>query len=262
MGALDDIRAGEIGGARFGRVELVEETGSTNSDVDERARAGEDEGLVLVAGAQTSGRGRLGRSWLGQPGGSILCSVLVRPGLDASHASLLTAAAGLAARDAIREITGLSVELKWPNDLMASGRKLGGILTESVLNGDAVEFCVVGMGLNVNWSREAIPAEIADIATSISTELGRAVDRGAVLERFLREFEGYVELAERDQTHLIRRYKEGCSTIGRRVSVATASKAIEGVATGIDAHGRLLVSTDDEQIVAIDAGDVSEFRDA
>lgn len=259
MGSLDDIRAGEIGSERFGRIETVEETGSTNSDVIERARAGEAEGLVLIAGAQTAGRGRLSRSWLGSTTGSILCSVLVRPALDSEHVPLLTVAAGLAARDALAEMAGLDTDLKWPNDLMSGGRKLGGILTEGVFRQDSVDFCVVGIGLNVNWPAPDIPKEISEIATSVSAELGHDADRTAILDQFLKSFEARVATAENDRQHLIREYKENCATIGKKVSVTTAGGTVEGFASGIDAHGRLLVSDEDAENIAIDAGDLIEF---
>lgn len=259
MGALDDIRAGEIGSERFGRVEIVEETGSTNSDLIERGRAGEAEGLVLIAGAQTAGRGRLNRSWLGSPGGSILCSVLVRPDLDPEHLPLLTAAAGLAARDALIHAAGLDTDLKWPNDLMSGGRKLGGILTEGVIGQHSVDFCVVGIGLNVNWPAADIPEEISELATSVSAELGSDADRTAILNQFLKSFEARVTTAEESPSHLIREYKESCATIGKKVSVVTAGGTVKGFASGIDAHGRLLVSDEDAENVAIDAGDLIEF---
>lgn len=258
---MEGIQAKDIAGARFGRIEVVMETGSTNADVLARAKAGEPEGLVLVAEAQTAGHGRLQRPWIDEPGRSILCSVLVRPKLDASHAQLLTVAGGLAALKAIIDVTNLSIELKWPNDLMVADRKLGGILTESVLEGASVACCVVGMGLNVNWSTESFPAEIRSIATSLSAELGREVDRNQLLEAYLRRFEEYVELAENAPESLIREYKTACSTIGRRVSIVSYSKRIEGIAVGVDLHGQLLVSTDDEQVAAVDSGDVTEFAD-
>lgn len=259
MGLIEDIRPGEIGSERFGNVEVVEETGSTNSDALERGRAGAAEGLVLIAGSQVAGRGRLNRSWLGSPGGSILCSVLVKPQLDPEHVQLLTVAAGLAARDALRAAAGLDADLKWPNDLMSGGRKLGGILTESVIGHDSVEFCVVGIGLNVNWPAADIPEEIAEIATSVSAELGRDADRSAILKSFLANFEDHLATAEQSPSHLIREYKENCATIGKRVKVATAGGTIEGYASGIDGHGRLLVSDEDAENVAIDAGDLIEF---
>lgn len=257
MGSLSDIRAGEIGSDRFDQVEIVEVTGSTNSDVIERAKAGEPEGLVLIAGEQTAGRGRLDRSWLGNPGGSILCSVLVRPKLDPEHVPLLTAAAGLAAREALAEAAGLKAELKWPNDLMSGGRKLGGILTESVIASDSVDFCVVGIGLNVNWPAAEIPGEISEIAISVSAQLGHDADRTAILDQFLKSFEARVVTLEKSPSHLIREYKENCATIGKKVAVITAGGTVEGFASGIDAHGRLLVSDEDAENIAIDAGDLT-----
>lgn len=257
MGSLSDIRAGEIGSDRFDQVEIVEVTGSTNSDVIERAKAGEPEGLVLIAGEQTAGRGRLDRSWLGNPGGSILCSVLVRPKLDPEHVPLLTAAAGLAAREALAEAAGLKAELKWPNDLMSGGRKLGGILTESVIASDSVDFCVVGIGLNVNWPAAEIPGEISEIATSVSAQLGHDADRTAILDQFLKSFEDRVVTLEKSPSRLIREYKENCATIGKKVAVITAGGTVEGFASGIDAHGRLLVSDEDAENIAIDAGDLT-----
>lgn len=264
MSGIPEIDPDELGaslaGERFCRIETVDETGSTNADLIERGRAGEDEGLVLVADMQREGHGRLGREWVSPIGANILCSVLARPALAPEKVPLLTVAAGLAGRGGIEKATGLVPELKWPNDLMVGGKKLGGILTESVSSGGAVEFAVIGAGINVNWSASDIPAEIKEIATSISEELGGRADRQAILHAYLVELDQAITLLERDEDALISRYREGCSTIGRDVSVRSDERLFEGEATGIDAHGRLLVETSEGETVAVDVGDVTEFR--
>jgi BirA family biotin operon repressor/biotin-[acetyl-CoA-carboxylase] ligase len=210
---------------RFADVRWFAELDSTNRLAADLARAGAPDGVVVGADHQTAGRGRRGRTWESRPGASLLVSVILRPA-----PALVTLAAGVAAAEACEAVAGVEVALKWPNDLLLGGAKLGGILSELV--GDAA---VVGLGLNLAWA----PAGAA--------HLPAAVERGRILEAYLQGIDGPLDV--------LARYRDRCTTLGRRVRVAVPGGAIEGVATDVDEDGRLIVAGR-----AIAAGDVVHVR--
>jgi BirA family biotin operon repressor/biotin-[acetyl-CoA-carboxylase] ligase len=225
--------------------------GSTNDVALARA----EEGLVVVADEQTAGRGRRGHTWFSPPGSGLYVSVVVAPAsspIDPSRATtLLTLAAGVALAEGIEEGCGLQVDLKWPNDLQVSRRKLGGILAESsgVGSRDSV---VVGYGLNVLST--AFPRELGDRATSLETELGRAVDRHHLLAETLAALSRRYEdlLAGRFDAILDAWRRRAPGATGARVAWTTNASARSGVTAGIDDLGALLVKVDDrvERIVS------------
>ena len=160
------------------------ELDSTNRYLLDEARAGAPEGAVVVADHQTSGRGRLDRSWEAPPGSSLLVSVLLRPALGPGHAHVVVMAAALALADAVGAVAGFTAELKWPNDLVVGDRKLAGLLAEREPGaGGSLAAVIVGAGVNVQWT--TFPPELADLATACNLEAGRAVDRDALLEHYL-----------------------------------------------------------------------------
>lgn len=261
----------QLAGTRFGDVRAVAETGSTNDDLMALARAGAPEGVVLVADHQRAGRGRLGRTWTAPPGSSLLLSVLLRPPLALDSAHALTTALALAAVEACRDVAGVAVGLKWPNDLVvavpgADGtgpvaeRKLAGVLAESSLEGDRFAAVVVGLGLNVAWSGDP-PDELADIAVTLGHLTGEAVDRGdlavAVLRGLDRRYATLLEPGGRAALH--REETSVSATVGRPVRVARSQDELEGTAVGIEPDGALRVEIDTD-VVTIVAGDVVHLR--
>jgi BirA family biotin operon repressor/biotin-[acetyl-CoA-carboxylase] ligase len=256
-----------LGDGRFARIEWVERTGSTNTDLIQRARAGEPE-QVLVADEQTAGRGRLGRSWQAPPGGSLLCSVLVREDLAASDAARVTMALGVAATDACRSVAPVDVGLKWPNDLVAVGvgddggdRKVSGMLAESVLDGDRVAAIVAGIGVNVNWPDD-LPGELGATATSLRHLAGRDVDDGIdrvdLLVALLRGLEA--NLAG-DHAALLGAYRERSATLGRHVRIEQAAGTWTGRARDVTAAGALVVEpTGGGAVREVHAADVVHLR--
>lgn len=238
-------------------LQVVATSASTNADLAAAARAGAAEGQVLVAEAQTAGRGRLDRSWTTPPRAGLTFSVLLRPPFPTAAWGWLPLLSGLAVAAALRPMTGLDVAVKWPNDVVVGDGKLGGLLTEVV--GPAV---VVGVGLNVSL-REAerpVPA-----ATSLAIEGSDVVDRDPVLRAVLRELERrYVDLCraggDADAHGLRAAYREVCSTVGRAVRVELpGGRAVEGTAADVDAAGRLVVDTAAGP-TAVGAGDVVHVR--
>lgn len=238
---------------RLGAVVQYEtEVSSTNDFVAARAARGAAEGLVVVAESQTAGRGRLGRSWHSPPGSGLYVSVLLRP--EASAVPLLTLAGGVALCDGVRESTGLTAVIKWPNDLLAADgkRKLAGILVEGSAAGGRLEYAVFGYGINLRPS--AYPAEIRDRVTSLEEELGRGVDTALVLEATLDALNRrYQDLIDGRSDDVLRRWMElSPGARGARVEWSAAGVTRRGVTAGVDGSGALLIRADgqEERIVA------------
>src|SRR6202030_697402 len=180
-----DMLRQRLKGSLFGkRIYHFFKVDSTNSVALELGHAGEPEGAVILGEEQTAGRGRAGRGWHSERAAGIYVTLLLRPKLAPVQAPLLTMMAGLSAHTAIQAQTGLDVDLKWPNDLMIGGKKVGGILTEMHAEPGQVRFLIVGIGLNVN--QEKFPAELAASATSLRVESGHAESRLELLVRLLR----------------------------------------------------------------------------
>ncbi len=225
------------------RLFYATEVGSTNDLAAQAAERGDPEGTTFVAGAQTSGRGRLGRTWFSPPGAGLYISTIVR---RRAVAPWITLAGGVAVAGGIRAATGLPVQIKWPNDIVAVGtagfrarRKLAGILAEAASGPDGVQHIVIGMGINLRPA--SFPPELADRASSIETELGREVDPGLVLASLLAGLNGTLASIE----------AEGPAPVlaqWREWSPSAAGAPIEwdggrGVTAGLDADGALLART-------------------
>lgn len=234
-------------GIRFADVRRLASTTSTNRVVAEAAAAGAPEGLVVVADFQTAGRGRLDRSWEAAPGDALLVSVLLRPDrLAVERWHLLSAAAALSARSACADVAGVDARIKWPNDLLAgeSGAKLAGILAEATVG----EVVVVGMGLNVHGGPPG--------AAVLDHLAGRRISRSELLESWLEALERRLD----DWDAVASDYSKGCNTVGKRVNVDRgATGVLRGLATRVDAAGRLIVRSDSSEEVAVSVGDVTHL---
>ena len=236
---------------------FVEVTGSTNADLLQLAREGAPDWTVVVAGHQTGGRGRLGRSWVSEPGASLLASVLLRPEIRPERAPVLSLLAGVAMVGALSEACGVETRCKWPNDLVVGDRKLGGILLEASMAGGTLEHAVVGVGVNLTQSVEDFPAELRKAATSVSIEGGLG-DAEALLGRFLRELRE--ELGGIDDGGVLERYRSLCETLGRTVRAnGVDGREVEGSAADIGEAGELLVETE-EGMVRVGFGEVLHLR--
>jgi BirA family biotin operon repressor/biotin-[acetyl-CoA-carboxylase] ligase len=237
------------------RIVYYERIGSTNDAARELADAGEAEGALVIADAQSAGRGRFGRSWVAPERSSLLMSLLVRPDLPPRHASRVTMAVALGACDAIRAATGLPAQIKWPNDLQIRGKKFAGILAESGIVGEKLEYVIVGIGVNVNFDTATI-AGIPPDATSIATELGKPLLRAPLAQAIIRSIEAYY-LRVRAGEDLRDEYKNRLATLGRTVHAHTAQGIEEGRAVDVDENGALIVQRADHSIVQLQAGDVT-----
>lgn len=248
-------------GGLFGkRIYHFFKTDSTNRVGLDLGRAGEPEGAVILAEEQTAGRGRAGRAWHSERAAGIYVTVLLRPKLAPVQAPLLTMMAGLSAHAAVEKVTGLAVDLKWPNDLLIRGKKVGGILTEMHADPVMVEFVIVGMGLNVN--QEKFPGELASIATSLRVETGKMQSRMELLVRLLREFESdYNRFLREGVPSVVKRFEVVSSyASGKRVRVTNGAESYVGTTAGLGPEGLLQVERDDGRVVTVIAGDVTEAR--
>ncbi|MCY3586691.1 MAG: biotin--[acetyl-CoA-carboxylase] ligase [Acidimicrobiaceae bacterium] len=291
-GEFDSPHFGSVAGTRFGDVVWRDEIGSTNTELLDRARSGAPEGKVLIADLQTAGRGRRGRRWTAPPGTSLMMSVLLRPPpgpLPPTRAALVTLAVGLAAADACEQVCGIRPLLKWPNDLVIAGpagpdadghgavrrdRKLAGILAESISTQGLLSAVVVGMGLNTGWPE--VPAELEGVATSLNLESGAPVDRTLLARRVLEGLEARYELLCRaaDGTGtaiVLDEARRNSATLGHRVRVsldattvasANDARSLEGLASDLDAEGRLLITDDVGTVHTVAVGDVVHLRPA
>ena len=220
----------------------LEETGSTSSEAKILADRGLPEWTIVAANHQTGGRGRMGRSWASSPGKALQFSLLLRPTLAPSDAPLTALLAAAEMAGACRDVAGLSVTSKWPNDLLVADRKLGGILPEATVSGDALDHLVLGIGVNLSMIDSDFPEEIRGSVTSLKME-GASAEPETLLERFLTRFRGAWRPGEPDLSQdILRRYREVCVTLGRRVRATTKDGTeIVGVAADLDDHGGLRV---------------------
>lgn len=232
--------------------------GSTNDAALELGHSGAPHGTVVLAEQQTAGRGRVGRKWHSEKSNGIYMSVLLRPGISPVEAPLITLVAGLAARDAVAEQTGVAPDVRWPNDLMLGGKKCGGILTEMHAEPDRVQYVVVGIGINVN--HETLPSDIRGLATSLRIETGHTQSRNELVVRLLRALDGYYNQFLRQGTEaILRRFREVSSYCeGKRVRVATATETYLATTAGLDSSGVLRVRRENGKTEPVLAGDVRE----
>ncbi|HEX5598918.1 MAG TPA: biotin--[acetyl-CoA-carboxylase] ligase [Micromonosporaceae bacterium] len=265
-------------GGLWTRLDLRPETGSTNADAAQAARAGEPAGLLVVAERQTAGRGRRDRGWHSPARAGLATSVLLRPG-EANPARGWPAAppttygwlpllAGVALAEAVVRLTELDAVLKWPNDLLVGGAKCGGILAEAVPNPDpgSPPSIVLGVGLNVTLRPDELPANPTGLpATSLKLAGAEMTDRDPLLRALLRGLADWYDRWRRaagdpQACGLRAAYLRNCATVGRRVRVLLpAGDELVGTATGVDLDGQLVVKTDGgERTVA--AGDVLHVR--
>jgi len=247
-------------GALWRTLDVVAETGSTNTDLAARARQGEESGTVLVTDFQSAGKGRLGRTWTAPPGTSIAMSLLVHPhDVAPSRWTWLPLLTGLAVVEALRRAAEAHAVLKWPNDVLVDGRKICGILAERVETPTGPA-CVIGLGLNVHLTEEQLPVPTATSLAVLNPS--RVMGRNPLATTILRAFEAIYSEWETsdDDTDFAVAYVARCDTIGRRVRVSMAGdRVLEGVAEAIDRDGRLVVRTE-TGVQSVGAGDVVHLR--
>jgi len=230
----------------------LESVDSTNRLARQLAAQGAPHGMLVLADTQTAGRGRRGRSWISPPGEGIFLSLIVRPDVHPSRIAKLSLITALAVARAIARETGLDAKIKWPNDIVANGRKVCGMLLEMDADESCVRSVVAGVGINVH--QQVFDEEIAHTASSLDLLCGRRLSRSAIVRAFLEEFEACLAL---DDEAMIRDYRERSATLGQRVQVIALGGTYTGTALDITQSGSLLVKDDQGEVREVLAADVS-----
>ncbi len=242
----------------LGREEIAyfRETDSTNNRAKERAAAGASEGTLVIAEAQTGGRGRKGRSWFSPPGEGLYVSLVLRPRISPVEAPKITLIAGIATAETLIEaFPGRDVHIKWPNDVLVGAGKIAGILTEISSDMDRVGYLVSGLGLNVNTRR--FPPELEGIATSLAMETGRVLDRAPLVRALLQRYETwYTAFLHEGPGPMLDRWKGLSRTLGTRIAVETPRGRRSGIARDLDGNGGLVLEDDAGRMHTIISGDV------
>lgn len=232
---------------------------STNSEAKRLARTGAPHGSVLIAGYQTAGRGRMGRSFSSPDGLGVYLSVILRPNCSPAQLMHLTCASGVAMSDAVFAASGIRPQLKWINDLVYDRRKLGGILAEMALDSKTglVDYAVVGIGINCSQSPEDFPPEIQNIATSLRISTGKEVSPARLAAAMVEQLVCMDRILLPEKTALMDRYRALCITLGQDITVHRYSTVRPGKAIGMDDDGGLLVAYPDGSTETVSSGEVS-----
>ncbi len=264
----DDIKAQLKSSVVGSEILVFEETASTNNVIEQLAKSGAREGVVVFAESQRKGRGRHGRTWVSPRGKGLWFSALLRPKLSPAATSRITVAASVAVARAIRQSSGVDARIKWPNDVIANGRKLAGILVEAATLSPSAEEaslpreqCIIlGIGINVNCKREDFSKELVDIATSLELESGRPQDRTALAARVLAALDEYYHRTLTEFEMIADEWAQLCTTLGKQIIVTVGRHRIEGFAQALDGDGALLLRRDSGQIERILSGDLAVER--
>jgi BirA family biotin operon repressor/biotin-[acetyl-CoA-carboxylase] ligase len=243
---------------RLGRNIIFNHTASSTNDwAKELAAFQAGEGTVTIAGTQTRGRGRLGREWV-SPLGGLWFSIILRPNLRPAEVTKLVFVAGLAVAETLHELYDLTVETKWPNDVMISGRKVCGILAEMNTTGEEPNSVILGIGTNANFAVENLPEPLRENATSLKTELGKDIDIEQLFRILLEKLESAYDLfMNQGFGPILERWKKFASFLGSQVEVSSGTEKWVGVASDVDNDGSLILRLEDGTTKRVFAGDVS-----
>jgi BirA family biotin operon repressor/biotin-[acetyl-CoA-carboxylase] ligase len=225
--------------------------------------ATENTGIAIIADSQEKGRGRFARIWSSPPGLNLYLSIVLKPDLPPVDAPFLTILAALASAAAIYRETRIQVSIKWPNDLLIAGRKLGGVLTEARTVQGVITRAVIGVGINLNSSAGDLPPELSGKATSVLMETGSTVSRARITTSILHEFESrYEELRAVGASSLVRELRPLLDCLGREVMVSDGASKISGFAEDIDDEGRLVLRLPSGTRKKIGSGEIIRTGDS
>ncbi|MCU9593679.1 biotin--[acetyl-CoA-carboxylase] ligase [Caldibacillus thermolactis] len=238
-------------------VYFFESVTSTQKVAKEYAMNGAKHGTLIVADEQTEGRGRMVRKWYSPKGTGIWASFILRPDIQIQHAPQLTLLSAVAVVQAIKKVTHITPEIKWPNDILISGRKVCGILTELQAEEDRIQSVILGIGINVNQDKNDFSAEIIKKATSLKIELGKTVNRSSLIQSLCYYIEQLLHLyISEGFTPIKSLWETYAVSIGKRISARTVKGTFDGVALGINNEGVLLLKQDNGDIVEIISADI------
>lgn len=231
---------------------------STNELAAHLALKGTGEGTVIIAEAQTRGKGRMGREWHSPPGINLYTSAVLRPSWPPTKGPFLTLAAAVAVSETLEDLYGLRPQIKWPNDILLSGKKVSGILTEMNTEQDRVNFIILGIGINVNSSVENFPPSLRDRATSVREVLGKPVNRALCTASLYDHLdECYTLLQEHSLEGIRDKWEARSSLAGKLIQVSGPGGVLRGHAGTLDSDGALLIETDDGRKERIISGDIT-----
>ncbi|MFD2445832.1 biotin--[acetyl-CoA-carboxylase] ligase [Bacillus sp. CGMCC 1.16607] len=253
----DEIRLGLKTSFLGQSIHYEESVDSTQKVAHRLANENTPEGTIIVAEEQTSGRGRMDRKWHSPKYTGIWMSVILRPKVVLAKAPQLTLIAAVAVVQAIEEMTDLSPQIKWPNDILINGKKMTGILTELQAESDRIHSIIIGMGINVNQLKADFPEELHDIATSIAIEQGSTISRSALIRSVLIHLEKLYQMYLENGFYPIKLLWEGyaCS-IGKEIKARTLTNTIEGKALGITEDGVLRIEDSTGKIHLVYSADI------
>ncbi len=215
----------------------------------------------MLADSQEKGKGRLGRFWISPSGVNIYMSIITRPEADPEDATLLTIMAAVGCTIALRRVTDLNVSIKWPNDLMASDKKLGGILTEMKTCPGRVIFAIIGIGINVNVDMDVFPDDVKKIATSVKNETNKVYSRTAIIAEILNELDKWYKILKgMGRKILLTEWQRLTSTLGREVKVSVGKETFAGLAESLDDKGMLILRLMSGELKRISSGDLTILR--
>jgi len=256
--SLGELRAALVGTRFAANLQHFASVDSTNTLLLAAAANGAPEGTVYLADEQTAGRGRGGHAWHSAPGDGLYLSVLAKPPLHLREALWISLATGLAAQSAVRSVVNLSIDLRWPNDLLLADKKLGGVLVETTVGPDAtLRYAVIGIGINLN--HQSFPGELALLATSLRIATGQTIPRQTLLIALLRALDYELTQLEGSDTTLLQRFTAASTWVsGKRVHVPEQG-GYTGTTAGLNPEGFLLVDSDDGTLHTVLSGGVREL---
>ncbi len=250
--------AGKLIGHRLHYYESID---STNEEAFRLGVQGAPEGTVLIAERQSAGKGRMQRVWYSPAGANIYTSIILRPTFETSRAPQISIAAGVAVAETINRYCPGKAWLKWPNDVLIDGKKVCGILAQMKMSVNAIDFIVVGIGMNVNLSHQEFPLDIQEIATSLAVETGREISR---LELIISLYENlakwYRQLAQNGFDPIKEKWLSLSSMIGKTVSVMFREETASGKAVDLGDDGSLIILTAGNEIMKVSAGDATILK--
>jgi len=256
---LTEVELGSLFETEFfgNKIYFYDEIDSTNNEAKKKAEDGAKQGTLVIAECQNGGRGRRGKKWISPSGSGIWMSFVLKPTIHPYGASMITLVAALSVVSALKNIKGFECNIKWPNDIVANGKKICGILTEMSSELDAVNYVIIGIGININSTE--FDEEISDIASSVFLETGLTIKRSQVVADFAKYFEKYysIFMQTQDMRGLIDEYNGLLVNVGREVKINNINSQFIGNAIGINDKGELLVKKQDGSVEKVIAGEVS-----
>ena len=242
-------------------ISIYREVSSTNSIAQLMAQSGAPDGTIVMSMSQTDGRGRMKRQWSCPPSKGILMSMVLRPELLVQFVPQLTLLCGVVVAETIRKVTGCEAGIKWPNDIVISGKKVCGILAQSSFTRGAPSYVIIGVGINVNQTTNQLPLDCRETSTSLRLELGQKISRFKILEQFIIAWEEHFRcFLKGGHPYLRTKWIENNVTLGRNVTINKGVDFIQGLAVDISERGGLIVRFSDGSSEEFFAGDLSLGR--